>query len=553
MATGMATDMGNTMKLDQAPFPRDLKYAVVTALVFSSPLYAQDAAQNPAMPAFFSQGNPGEGDGRAFVIKPRISLSETWSDNVSLVRSPNGSKESGFITELAPGVHIDARTARLKAYFDYTLRGQFYTTPSGYSRTQNQLNTFGTLEAVSEWLFLDFSGVIAQQAISAFGTQSPGTSNINSNSTETSTYRVSPYVRGQMAGLADYLLRYNYSTTQASASNVSDIETSEWMGQLRGSTPFQNLRWSLDASKQTADYSRGRQTDSERLYASATYTLIPQFRLTASGGEEANNFASPDKVTHTTHGYGFDWTPTERTQISGFKEKRFFGDGHRYSFSHRFPLSSISFSDTRDVSVLPNQFATVGVGTIFDLFKQICSQQYASQYSNPVQLDTVATLCANQAIVSTGIPGNTQVTSSFLSSRATIQRRQQLALAMQGARNTLTVMFNRSENQSILASDSVSDDFFANNTNSIKQRGITVNLSHQLTGQSNATVMASRQDSTGAGSTVQKVTTTMYQGSLVSKLGPKTTGTLTVRHTKFDTVGSPYTENAVIGTLSFIY
>lgn len=549
----MATDMGRKMKLDRTPSPGDIKCALVTALLFSSPLYAQEAAPNPAQPAFLSQGTPGEGDGRAFSIKPRISLSETWSDNVSLVRSPNGTKESGFITELAPGLHIDARTARLKAYFDYTLRGQYYTTPAGYSRTQNQLNTFGTLEAVSDWLFLDFSGVIAQQAISAFGTQSPGTANINSNSTETSTYRVSPYVRGQLAGFADYLLRYNYSTTQASAGNVSDIEISEWTGQLRGNTSFQNLRWSVDASQQTANYSRGRQTDSERLSASATYTLIPQLRLTVSGGQEANNFASPDKVTHTTHGYGFDWNPTERTQISGFKEKRFFGDGHRYSFSHRLPLTSISFSDTRDVSVLPNQFATVGMGTIFDLFKQICSQLLASQYSNPIQLDSEANKCANFEIVQTGIPANTQVTSSFLTSRATIQRRQQLALAMQGSRNTLTVMFNRSENQSILASDSVSDDFFANNTNSIKQRGITVNVSHQLTGQSNATLMASRQDSTGAGSTVQKVTTTMYQGSLVSKLGPKTTGTLTVRHTKFDTVGSPYTENAVIGTLSFIY
>lgn len=559
MATGMATGMGSSMKLDQAPSPRHLKHAVITALLLSSQVYAQEnvtgsvLSQSATQPALSAQDSPGDGTGRAFSIKPRISLSETWSDNVSLVRNPNGTKESGFITELAPGVHIDARTARLKAYFDYTLRGQFYTTPPGYSRTQNQLNTFGTLEAVSEWLFLDFSGVIAQQAISAFGTQSPGTSNINSNSTETSTYRVSPYIRGQLAGLADYLLRYNYSTTQASAANVSDIEISEWMGQLRGSTPFQNLRWSVDATKQTADYSRGRQTDSERLYGSATYTIIPQFRLTASGGQEANNYASPDKLTHTTYGYGFDWNPTERTQISGFKEKRFFGDGHRYNFSHRFPLSSISFSDTRDVSVLPNQFTTVGMGTIFDLFKQICSQRYSSQYSNPVQLDAVANLCATQELFLRGIPGNTQVTSSFLSSRATIQRRQQLALAMQGARNTLTLMFNRNENQSILASDSVSDDFFANNINSIKQRGVTVNFSHQLTGQSNATMMASRQDSSGAGSTIQKVTTTMYQGSLISKLGPYTTGSLTVRHTKFDTVGSPYTENAVIGTLSFIY
>ena len=81
---------------------------------------------------------------RAFVIKPRIRLTETWTDNVSITQAQN-KNESGFVTELAPGIHIDAKTARLKANFDYALLGQFYSTPSGYSRTQNQLNTFRTL------------------------------------------------------------------------------------------------------------------------------------------------------------------------------------------------------------------------------------------------------------------------------------------------------------------------------------------------------------------------------------------------------------------------
>jgi hypothetical protein len=135
--------------------------------------------------------------GQAFVVKPRITLTETWTDNIEVGGSQNN-KESGLITQLAPGVRIDAKTARLKAYFDYALIGQFYSTSSASNRTQNSLNTFGTLEAISNWMFLDFSGLIAQQAISAFGAQSPSNANINTNSTETSTYRLSPYIRGQL-------------------------------------------------------------------------------------------------------------------------------------------------------------------------------------------------------------------------------------------------------------------------------------------------------------------------------------------------------------------
>ena len=71
---------------------------------------------------------------QAFVIKPRIALTETWTDNVAVGGGQN-SKESGFITQVAPGIRIDAKTARLKAYLDYALTGSFYSTSSASNRT----------------------------------------------------------------------------------------------------------------------------------------------------------------------------------------------------------------------------------------------------------------------------------------------------------------------------------------------------------------------------------------------------------------------------------
>ncbi|MBS1139933.1 MAG: hypothetical protein H6R13_1386 [Proteobacteria bacterium] len=482
---------------------------------------------------------------RAFTIIPRVKLTETWSDNVDIGRTQNN-KQSGLITELAPGIHVDARTARLRAYFDYALIGQYYTQPSGYSRTQNALNTFGTLEAVTNWLFLDFSGVIAQQAISAFGTQTPNSSYQNNNSTETATYRLSPYIRGQLPIGVNYNLRYNRSTTQASAASVSDIDLSEWSGQLSGSTAFQSLKWAIDGSQQNADYSLGRKTDAQRINATATYTIVPQFRISASGGQESNNYASADQLTHNTYGAGFDWTPTERTQFSVFKDRRFFGDGHRINISHRFPLSSISYSDTRDVSVLPNQFTSVGLGTFFDLFKQLCTQIPDSPYPDP---DT----CAIQELAKLGYAPNTQFVSSFLNSRATVQRRQQLALAMQGARNTLTLMLTRNDSETIMASQAVNDDFALNNVTSIKQRGLSANLSHKLSAVSSLNFLVSRQESTGTGVSVLKTTSTLYQLNLISKLSAKTTGTVGARRTEFDSTSNPYTENALIGSISVIF
>jgi uncharacterized protein (PEP-CTERM system associated) len=57
-------------------------------------------------------------------------------------------------------------------YLDYALSGLRYSTGNTSNNAQNALNAFGTLEAIDNWLFLDFSGNISQQIINPFGVQS---------------------------------------------------------------------------------------------------------------------------------------------------------------------------------------------------------------------------------------------------------------------------------------------------------------------------------------------------------------------------------------------
>lgn len=478
--------------------------------------------------------------GRAWTIKPRVTLTETWTDNVRL-GSTQGNGDADLITQIAPGIRIDGKSARLKAFLDYSLNAQTYLKTDN-SRIQNALNSFATLEAVDNWLYVDANARIAQQAISAFGAQSPSASSINSNSTETSTLQLSPYIRGQLAGWADYALRYNRSATRSNASTVSNVDLDEWAAQLSGSTPFRSLRWSLDGSRQAVDYSSGRETEASRFFGRLTYMLTPQFRVIGSGGWEQNNYASLDQQARTTHGYGFDWNPTERTQVSAFKERRFFGDGHNVSISHRFPRSSIRYTDTRDVSVLPNQFSSVGIGNVYDIY----FEQFASLIPDPVQRAAFV----NAFLAQAGISPNTQVTSSFLSSRATIQRRQQLSLTLQGARNSITFLANRNQSEATLATPAVVDDF--SQANVIRQQGFSLNYSHKLSELTTLNALVSRQESTGSGSISQKTTTNLLQLNLSTKLGAKTNGSLSVRRSESDGTTS-FKENALIGTVSYIY
>lgn len=180
----MPTDMGMAMKNDTnrllatgifcycfvVPAIAQQSGSIVTPIGTPSGQNVPGAAPLSGLATQGETASDEAGPARAWTIVPRVSLMETVTDNINLSSSD---KQSGLISQLSPGVRIDARTARLKMYFDYALNGIVYSTGNNGNQAQNALNTFGTLEAIDNWLFLDFSGQISQQIITPFGQQSP--------------------------------------------------------------------------------------------------------------------------------------------------------------------------------------------------------------------------------------------------------------------------------------------------------------------------------------------------------------------------------------------
>ena len=480
---------------------------------------------------------------RAWTVVPRVRLTETLTDNINLSSTD---KQSGLISQLSPGVHIDAKTARLKMYFDYALNGIAYSSGNNGNQAQNALNTFGTIEAIDNWLFLDFGGYISQQIINPFGQQSPSNVYDNRNTTETSTYRLSPFIRGQLFGSAEYLLRYNASVTNYQNSSLSDFTLSQWIGQLSGNTRFQNLGWNIDGSQQNTDYSRGRNYEDGRLRGVLIYRLFPEFRLRGSGGYESNNYQSINNEGNSTYGYGFDWTPTERTHASGFWESRFFGTGHNILFSHRFPLSSIIYTDIKDVSLNPNQSTSSGLGTLYD--------QYFQLFENLIpDLGDRANYVRN-ILSQAGIAPDAQAVSDYAAQRPRVQRLQQLSMVLYGSRNSITFMASRNENEALTV--------FGNNTSvagdvsRIVQQGFILSFLHRLTPDTGLNLNGSRMKSQSGLTNNLDTTTTTYLIGVSTRLGPKTSGSLNARHTDFNannSVVNSYNENALIASLTMFF
>jgi uncharacterized protein (PEP-CTERM system associated) len=495
---------------------------------------------------------------RALTIVPTLTLQETFTDNVA---PGAATKTSDRITQVTPGVRIDWETARVKAKLDYQVSEVFYAKGSQSSQTLQTLNSAGTAELLEKLFYVDVSGVIAQQSISAFGVQSPATYSVNANSTETSNFRISPYFKGTFAGYADYEARYSQSTMRSKSSDVSDVNVQEWQGRIGGDTSLPLIGWLANADRQITDYSLGSKSESDMWRGLLFYRFTPEWKFSVSAGRESNNYFSATQESRPTHGFGLDWVPNERTQVSAFRESRFFGEGHTVSANYRMPLSALNYTDTRDVSALPPQMGMASLGNV-NLY-QLYFNLYMSERESAIP-DPVARAAAVTAFLAPfNIPTNATLVGGFMSSQVSLMRNQQLSYMLRGARNTLILALNRSQNDQ-LGTGLGSGDFAL--TSSIRQQGVNVILSHQLTGLSDLSLMASRSRSTGgslpttgfvlstaASGANLETTQTMLSTSLSTRLSPKTTAVVTLRRTAAEstTTSYTYTENAAVGAVSF--
>ena len=555
-------EMAAVPRARRAPAPgaqgRRTGIAVLTGLALMamgqvSPVIAQisQTPQTPSLPAAGSAVSPvapstgltppmapagsTEQPKRLWFIQPRVSVTETFTDNVNPV---SGIKLADQITEVSPGIRLEGDTARLKAYADYQVTGYAYARGSYGNRSQNALNSFGTLEALEKRLYLDFSGVISQQSLSAFAPQVASNATPNANRAETSTYRLSPYLRGRLGSEADYEVRYSSTWTDTKSSLASSLVLQDWSAKVKNSIAKSRFGWTIDASTQRSAYSNGSKSESDRLRALASYQITPEIKLSVSAGQESNDYIALKRQSKMTSGYGLDWTPTERTLVSAFSERRMFGDGYNYAISHRTPLMAFKFTDSRDVSFQSNQATAVGRGTVYDLL----FTQLASAFPDPVARAQQVT----QLLAQTGISPSTQVTSSFLTSRVTVLKRQDFSTVLNGVRNTVTVSFNRSV-QDIVGTAAGTGDF-AQST-SIAQRGITGNWAYRLTPLASLTATGLLQESSGSGASTLSSRQKSLNLTYTTRVAAQVNFSLGVRTSAYASNTISYRENAMFGTL----
>ncbi|HEY8857310.1 MAG TPA: TIGR03016 family PEP-CTERM system-associated outer membrane protein [Rugosibacter sp.] len=493
------------------------------------------AASDDAPSGLMASGTP------AWRIVPSISTDLTYTDNVRLVSS---GKQSDLVTRVGPGILVEGRGGHVTGSFDFRWQQYAYLNDSKRNNEQKSLNANGKLELIDQWLFIDGRGSISQQPISAFGTQSVNNDLVNANRTETSSYQWSPYIQGRLWNSSDYMLRYTGSRTKSGQGELSvgSGNTSRaWDGRLSGTTSLASLGWSVDLQRQQQDRSTARKTESKRVTGSLQYLIDPQVRLRGTLGRESDNYGSTQSQSRMVRGLGVEWAPTERTNVTLYKEKRSFGDSYNAEFTHRTGLTAWKLSESKSVNTPTDQNFNSSLNSAFDLL----NLQLTSSIPDPIARAQQVNLLLQQA----GIPPDAQAFGSIVTSRIYISRRKEASFILTGATNIVTLSADRSDNQLLGTGGTLADDFSL--SPNIQQSGFTTSWAHKLSPDMAVTLNGRRSRNTGSTANLETRVNSLSL-LLTTKLGPKTSATVGVRRTHSvadSATANSYDEKALTGSL----
>ena len=477
-------------------------------------------------------------------MEPSISLTETLTNNVNL--SASSDRQGDLISQLTPTLKFSEIGARSKLDGTIALPIVLYArTGSENNNVYPTANVLGTVAAVERLLFIEGFVSVSQPFLSPFGAQPSGLTSATDNRYTQSTYRVSPYIKGESPGSVEFELRNNSSWTNLNGApiNTSNSYTSEWLGKVQG--PAAPLRWFGDFDFVDVNFQNQAPQRTNLARGGLRYLVSPQFRVQLAAGYEDNHYPFSD-FRGAIYGGGIEWRPTERTSVSANVEHRFFGTSYLLSIAHRTPLSVWSVAASRNITTYPQQLGTLTPGAnVQGLLDQLLS----SRIPDPAQRQQAV----QDLIQQTGLPSTVSGPVNVYSEEILLAENFNATAGLTGARNDLFLNVFRLRNEPITASGTALPSLLdANNNNT--QLGANLTWTHRLTPMAalNLTAFVSRTTANAP------LTGRTNQGGallqLSSPLSAHTTATAGIRFQKLNSdIVQSYTEAAVLAGLTYSF
>jgi hypothetical protein len=262
-----------------------------------------------------------------WTMRPSIQLREIYSDNIRL--SPKGNEKSAFVTEVSPGVSVIGRSARSTLNLNYRMQNLYNARGDKGLSTFNQLQYNSYNVFIRNKLFLDSRSSVSQQNLTNNQIANDNISG-SGNSTDVTTFGLSPYWTPHFGGYANGLLRLNLDTittgadsssstnTPSSLSPISDTLTLAETVQLNSGTKFRRVSWNLLLNNSENYRKGGDNVKFQNSNATIRTYLNKYFNVFAQGGYSNNDFQTTTSSNKNGlfYTFGAQWIPSQHYSIA---------------------------------------------------------------------------------------------------------------------------------------------------------------------------------------------------------------------------------------------
>lgn len=482
-----------------------------------------------------------------WTFTPSVQGSEIYTDNVTL--APSSSRQGDWVTQVIPGISIDAVGPKLKFNLNYAPQILYY---SRDVQDKNDIyqNGSATLKAelADKLLFLDAGANVGQQNISLTGPITSSNVYTTGNRATVKTFYVSPYFLHDFGSEVHAELRYRFNATDSNQVGTSqDSNTNALALRLASGAAHKDLTWSLDYDWGTTDYKSqlNPDLDSETILGTARYLVTPTVGLLARGGYES--YKRGDVIPESNGwgwGAGFDWAPSPRTKLTALFGERFYGSSYNVDFRHRTRLLDLRAGYAESVTTTTQQFFVPATGSTSVYLDQL----YANTIPDPVARQDAV----NTVISQLGIPSSLNAPVNYYTNNLFVQKGWNGSIALRGVRNTVIANVFTSRRQAIIGFTFLPGS--VNPNNNTQQIGGSLSWSLQITPRDGLSVLGAytRNDFKGSG----RVDDLANLGiGYTRQFQKKFSGSLSFRRQERDSTlgGSDYTENSIAGSVSITF
>lgn len=259
-------------------------------------------------------------------VRPAFSISEMFSDNLALSQID---KQSGFVTEVSPGLSLVGTSPWSNFNMNYRLQGLYNAGGRDAFDVNHQMQMSSLYQAIKNTLFIQTSSSISQQNINNAFIATDNLSGPN-NRVESKTFSISPYWTPHFGRFANGLFKVGYShadfnnvqnafaTDNGFTNNlISNTDSYTKQASLSSGSYFNTIQWSMNYSDINSNRASGNDVNFESYSGNARYYINRKFNIFAQGGYENNDYKTLNNNIRNGFYYtiGGQWRPSQYYSI----------------------------------------------------------------------------------------------------------------------------------------------------------------------------------------------------------------------------------------------